>query len=376
MAENLNRPVHLLQILAGPRQVGKTTAVHQFLDTWPSTSLYLTADQLTPPNTTFIAEGWQKARALRGDKPLLVIDEVQKIPHWSEAVKKLHDEDTRSKSKLRVVLLGSSALLLQRGMSESLAGRFQLIRCPHWNFVECREAFAWTLKKFMFYGGYPGAVPLADNFETWRDYIQNSLLETVIGRDIPSLHRIDNPALFRQTLLLACQHPAEIISLQKLVGQLQDRGSLHTVASYLELLAASFLVQPVRKWSPRALRVRNSSPKLIVQNNALINALRNVSYEQAESDKVFYGHLIENAVGAALINSGADVYYWNDRDKEVDFVVHKGRTVLGVEVKSGAGRSSALNIFRSRYPNARTIQIGGDGADITLEHFFEKGIEL
>ncbi len=375
--DNLARTSHLLQIMVGPRQVGKTTAVQQLLDIWPSQTLYLTADQLTPPTTEFIADGWRRARQLKGNQPLLVIDEVQKIRHWSDAVKLYHDEDHRTKSPLRVILLGSSALLLQRGLSESLAGRFQLIRCPHWSFTECRDAFGWSLKDFLFYGGYPAGAALIDHYETWRSYIQDSLLETVIGRDIPTLRRIDNPALFRQTLTLACQQPAEIISLQKLIGQLQDRGSMNTVAHYLELLSASFLVEPLRKWSSRPLRIRHSSPKLIVRNNALINALRNVPRDLAEQDSAFYGRLIENAVGASFLNTEKELYYWNERDKEVDFVLKDKSKIIAIEVKSSdRKRANALSIFKSRHPHCETVRIGGVGADLSLEEFFIKGMGI
>ena len=278
--KNLSRPAHILQIIIGPRQVGKTTAIHQFLDEWPDPKLYATADQLTPPDNRWLAETWHRARQLTGKMPLLVVDEIQKVTRWSEAVKMLHDEDVRERRPLRVILLGSSALLLQRGMQESLAGRFQLIPCPHWSYPECHRAFGWTLDRFLFYGGYPGAVPFIDDFAAWKDYIQNSLLETVIGRDIPFVQRIDQPALFRQTLALACRHPAQIISLQKLLGQLQDRGSINTLANYLDLIAGAFLVAPIRKYSQRAIRVRVSSPKLIVRNNALVTALRGVPFEE------------------------------------------------------------------------------------------------
>lgn len=375
LQENLDRRTHVLQILVGPRQVGKTTAIHQFLEKWPDPKVYATADQLTPPDTKWLAQTWRQARTQAGNKPLLVIDEIQKVPRWSEAVKMLHDEDIRERRPLRVILLGSSALLLQRGMQESLAGRFQLLQCPHWSYRECREAFHWTLDQFLFYGGYPGAVPFIDDFTAWKDYVQNSLLETVIGRDIPAVHRIDHPALFRQTLALACQHPAEIISLQKMMGQLQDRGSVNTLANYLELIAGAFLVEPVRKYSPRAIRVRTSSPKLISRNNALITALRGVPFEETKRDRPFYGRLVENAVGAALLNDGDSVYYWSDRDKEVDFVVQRGKDILAIEVTVGEGHPvPGLKTFQSRYPGAKPILIGGAQADLSIEQFFEDGV--
>ena len=372
--ENLTRPAHVLQILVGPRQVGKTTAIHQFLEAWPASKLYATADQLTPPDTQWLAETWRQARKLTGKVPLLVIDEIQKVPRWSEAVKMLHDEDIRTGESLRVILLGSSALLLQRGMQESLAGRFQLIQCPHWSYSECRHAFGWGLDQFLFFGGYPGAVPFIDDFTAWKDYIQNSLLETVIGRDIPSVHRIDQPALFRQTLALACRHPAEIISLQKLLGQLQDRGSINTLANYLELIAGAFLVEPIRKYSPRAIRVRASSPKLISRNNAIITAMRGVPFEETLRDRTFYGRLVENAVGAAMINAGETVFYWSERNKEVDFIVQRGQELLAVEVTAGDGHPTpGLKTFLQRYPEAKPVRVGGDRADFSVEQFLESG---
>ncbi|MBU2573275.1 MAG: ATP-binding protein [Elusimicrobia bacterium] len=374
LRKNLARPVHVLQILVGPRQVGKTTAIHQFLEEWPEPKYYATADQLTPPDTKWLAETWRQARKLTGKMPLLVIDEIQKVPRWSEAVKMLHDEDIREKRALRVILLGSSALLLQRGMQESLAGRFQLIQCPHWSYQERRQAFGGSLDQFLFYGGYPGAVPFIDDFVTWKEYIQNSLLETVIGRDIPAVHRIDQPALFRQTLALVCRHPAEIISLQKLLGQLQDGGSINTLANYLDLIAGAFLVEPIRKYSPRAIRVRTSSPKLISRDNGLITALRGVPFEETLRDRPFYGRLIENAVGAALINAGETVFYWSERDREVDFIVQRGDDLFAVEVTTGAGHPTpGLKTFLRRYPTTRPIRIGGANADLSMEQFLKHG---
>lgn len=374
LRKNLARPVHVLQILVGPRQVGKTTAIHKFLEEWPEQKSYATADQLTPPDTNWLAETWRQARKLTGKMPLLVVDEIQKVPRWSEAVKMLHDEDVGKQRALRVILLGSSALLLQHGMQESLSGRFQLIQCPHWSYPECRQAFRWSLDQFLFYGGYPGAVPFIDDFTTWKEYIQNSLLETVIGRDIPAVHRIDQPALFRQTLALVCRHPAEIISLQKLLGQLHDRGSINTLANYLDLIAGAFLIESIRKYSPRAIRVRASSPKLIARDNGLITALRGVPFEETLRDRAFYGRLAENAVGAALINSGETVFYWSERDKEVDFIVQRGLELLAVEVTTGAGHPTpGLKTFLHRYPAAKPVRIGGVGADLSVEQFLEHG---
>jgi len=375
LEKNLGLETHFLQILIGPRQVGKTTTVEQLLSQSEDPHLYITADTLTPPDTQWLSEHWHKARQLTGKKPLFVVDEVQKIPRWSEAVKKFHDEDRRAGARLRVILLGSSSLLLQKGLSESLAGRFQLIRCPHWSFRECRGAFQWTLDDFLFYGGYPGAQIFKTDFEAWRDYIQNALLETVLGRDIPSMQPVLNPALFRQTLHLACSHPAEIISLQKLLGQLQSKGSIPTLAHYLRLLAGAFLIEPLQKWSEKPIRVKSSSPKLVVRNNALITALKGSPPEVVLNDAELKGRLIENAVGAALVNAAESVFYWNDRDHEVDYVVQRPNELLALEVKSGRQRSSRnLTLFASRFKNVRPVRIGGPDADVSLENFLEKGL--
>ncbi len=374
LKKNLAYKAHVLQIMIGPRQVGKTTLIQGFLKSWGSPHLYVTADKVTPPGGEFLMENWGKARKLKGRQPLLVIDEVQKIPRWSEVVKLLHDQDKHHKRRLRVILLGSSALLIQRGMGESLAGRFQLIQCPHWSFAECHEAFKWSLDQYLFWGGYPGSVPFIKDFTAWRDYIHDTLLETVIARDVPLIYRVDNPALFRQALTVACQHPGEILSLQKMLGQLQEKGSINTLAHYLDILAGAFLVKPISKWSAKPIRVKASSPKMIVLNNALINSLRGIPYSSAMADRSFRGRLVENAVGAVLVNSREDVYYWNDRDIEVDFIIRRGEQLIALEVKSGGkGRRSGLNVFAERYPGTRKILVGDNG-DISLKDFLTKGL--
>jgi predicted AAA+ superfamily ATPase len=199
----------------------------------------------------------------------------------------------------------------------------------------------------------------------------------VIGRDIPLIRRVEHPALFRQTLSLACQHPAHILSLQKMVGQLQERGSINTVADYLDLLASAFLVEPIQKWSPRPLRTRSSIPKIIVRNSALVNALRPATPEEALADTEFRGHLVENAIGASLLNEEKELFYWNDRKYELDFVVREGERLLAIEVKSGRKRSApGLGLFLKRVPQAKGLIIGGEGADLSLEDFFRHGITI
>ena len=93
---------------------------------------------------------------------VLVIDEIQKIGNWSEAVKKEWDDDTFYARNIKVLLLGSSRVTLERGLSESLAGRFEEIRMCHWSYTEMKECFGLSLDKYLFYGGYPGAASLSN----------------------------------------------------------------------------------------------------------------------------------------------------------------------------------------------------------------------
>lgn len=386
LGARLTEPPNLIQVILGPRQVGKTTAIQQFLAKWGvSPFLYESADLLTPPDTTWIATHWQKARELAASTggALLVLDEVQKVPRWSEAVKKFFDEDKRKDATVRVVLLGSSALMVQRGLTESLAGRFEVIHFPHWSFVECRQAFGWDLKKYLFFGGYPGGANLLmagkeEDEKRWQQYIRESLIETVLGKDILSLTPVDKPALFRQVFQLACAHPAEILAFNKMLGQLQDAGNTTTIASYLNLLQAAQLIVPLQKYSGEMVRQRASSPKLIVLNNALINATMLRRYEETTRDRALWGRLVENAIVAHAWNqalgTGLELFYWREGVQEVDLVVRRGQSLLAIEIKSnGSEKLSGLKAFLQRYREAKPLRVGGQGADITLEDFMERG---
>jgi predicted AAA+ superfamily ATPase len=291
----------------------------------------------------------------------LVLDEVQKIPNWSELVKKLFDEDRRVRRGLRVLLLGSSALLMQKGLTESLAGRFELHRHFHWSFAECREYFKVNLSEYLYFGGYPGAMPMRRNQERWARYVRDSLIETVLAKDVLLLMPVTKPALLRQLFGLATAHPAEILSYQKMLGQLQDAGNTTTVASYLNLLANAFLVAPLERWSGSRIKQRGSIPKLLVLDNALVSATSGQSYKQLKSDRSLWGRLIENAVGARLYlilqNKGANLLYWRQRQEEVDFVFQLGGEVYAVEVKSSAKKTAAnaLLSFGRRYKKAKLL---------------------
>lgn len=364
----------IIQVIIGPRQVGKTTTLRRYLETaWAGSFIYATADSPTPPTALWLTQRWEEARALAAVKGhvLLALDEVQKVPRWDEAVKACFDEDRYQRTTITPVILGSSALLMGRGLSESLAGRFELIRFPHWSFHECREAFQASLDEYLYFGSYPAGYSLRNDPRRWRSFILDSIVDATINRDILGLAPIEKPALFRQTFAMACQYPGQIMAYQKFLGQLVDAGNTTTIAHYLELLSRAFLLAPVPKWSARPIRTRASSPKLIILNNALVAAVLGKNPSDLRADREQWGRLVENAVGAHLINSGLEVFYWRDRDMEVDFVVRYGDLVTGIEVTSGVRPSAGryLEAFRKRFPKSRTLRIGGSGADIALEEF-------
>lgn len=374
LLRRLRRGPRLVQVVVGPRQVGKTTALEQVMAKWEGPSHYATADLPVPPTAEWIAAQWEVARKLGGRRrTLLVLDEVQKVPRWSEVVKARVDEDKRTGAPIRAVILGSASLLVRAGAAESLAGRFELHHAPHWSAVECCDAFGWDLDRWLYFGGYPGAAPLVGSRRRWAEYVRDALIETVLSRDVLQLAHVAKPALLRQLFMLACHAPAEIVSFNKMLGQLQDAGNTVTLAHYLDLLSAAFLVSGVPRWSHGKLRARASSPKLVVRSNALVNAMSSVGLEEARGAPDHWGRLVENAVGAALLSSaesgGFGVYYWREGHDEVDWVVEHDRMVVALEVKSGrARRSRGLEAFRRRHPECRALVIGTAG--VPLEEFF------
>jgi len=229
---------------------------------WPGEVVRESADLPRPPGPEWIETHWQRARGLRhssGSGPLLILDEVQKIDRWGEVVKAEWDADRAASRNLRVLLLGSSALLLGHGTSESLAGRFFLHRCTHWTYPECRDAFGWTLDQWIYFGGYPGAAPVIDDEDTWRAYIVDSLIETVLGRDVVAMHRITKPTLLRHLFALATAFPAQVLSYNKMLGQLQDAGNTTTLSQYVRLLEGAFLLSGLERFSSGKARSRGTS---------------------------------------------------------------------------------------------------------------------
>ncbi|OGA69297.1 MAG: hypothetical protein A3G83_04810 [Betaproteobacteria bacterium RIFCSPLOWO2_12_FULL_68_20] len=368
----------LVQVLVGPRQVGKTTAAAQIERRlgWPCVTA--SADAAIPHPPEWIETQWRLARmraTAAKRRVLLVLDEIQKIRGWSEVVKRLWDEEMRRGGKVRALLLGSSALLVQRGLTESLAGRFFLHRCAHWSWPECRQAFGWDLERWIWFGGYPGAAGFIREEPMWKRYVTDSLIETVLARDVLQLQAVTKPALLRQLFALAAQHPAQILSYTKMLGQLQDAGNTVTLAGYLRLLETAFLASGLELYSRGKVRKRGSSPKLILWNNALVNAVTPKTFEQGLAEGAWWGRLVENAVGAHLLNHlhGPEwsVTYWRDGVEEVDFVVSRGAGTWAIEVKSGrGGRMSGIAAFRRRYPKAAVLLVGEAG--IPLAEFFSR----
>ena len=377
LVRRLREPRRFLQVLAGPRQTGKTTLAQQAIEALDIPAHYASADEPTLRGRPWIQEQWElgrlAARQVGKGGALLVLDEVQKVGGWSETVKRLWDEDGAARRPLKVLLLGSAPLLLQRGLTESLAGRFEIVRVPHWSFAEMREAFGWTLERFLYFGGYPGAAPLAGDRDRWARYILDSLVETTISRDILLLTRVDKPALLRRLFQLGCDYSGQVLSYQKMLGQLQDAGNTTTLAHYLELLSAAGMLTGLPKFAGQRVRQRGSSPKLQVLNTALTTAAAHLDFEAAREDREFWGRLVESAVGAHLLNSAAgtkvEVFYWLDRNREVDFVLRAGKRVVGIEVKSGRKRENlpGLEAFSRTFHPQRSLLVGAQG--IPVEDF-------
>ncbi len=368
----------LIQLMVGPRQVGKTTAALMVRDLWSGAAHYASADAMQQFSGEWIRAQWAFARSRMSDErpSLLILDEVQKISGWSEYVKALWDDDrVNNRSPLKVLLLGSSALLLSRGTTESLAGRFMQHRCLHWSFAECEEAFQYSLEDWLFFGGYPGAAALRSDEEVWHRYISDSLVETAIGRDVLSVENITKPALLRHLFGLCVDSVSRILSYNKMLGQLRDAGNTTTLANYLQLLERAFLVSGLQLYAKGSVRKKASSPKLILWNNALATGPSTLSFNNLIVDPATRGRLVENAVGAHLLNHlqgfPYEIYYWREHNEEVDFVVSTSGRTFAIEVKSGKpGSTSGLAAFCNRFPRATPLIVGMSG--IPLEDFFRE----
>lgn len=354
----------------GPRQVGKTTLTGQALTSLAIPFLFVSADAVSNTGEVWLEQQWEVARLqwkASGAKDfILAIDEIQKINNWSEVVKKLWDEDTRFTNPIKVILLGSSRLLLQQGLTESLAGRFETMYIGHWSFNEMHSAFDVTPEEYVWFGGYPGAANLMNDEDRWKKYVNDALIETSISKDILMLTRVDKPALLRKLFELGCLYSGQILSYTKIVGQLQDAGNTTTLAHYLNLLDTAGLLAGIEKYTGENLRKRSSSPKFQVHNTALLSAQQGESLRNTSQKPEAWGRWVEAAIGAHLINNqsseGYTVSYWRHRDDEIDFVLEKKGKVVGLEVKSGAKqKTSGMEAFKREHKPGKILLVGNSG---------------
>jgi predicted AAA+ superfamily ATPase len=362
----LAEPEPRIQVILGPRQVGKTTGVLELLKT--STHLppshYASADAIFRGDWAWIEAQWREAAA-KGPGSILVLDEIQKIEAWSEYIKKLWDESIYNSKRLRVVLLGSSSLDLQQGLADSLAGRFELLRAYHWNFTDWSACFGGTLEDYLVYGGYPGAAEYQKDQERWLDYMRRSIVEMVIEKDIMQQTKILRPALFKQVFELCCSYPASEISLRKLVGQLQDPGSLETVQSYMEILEAAFLIKTLQKFSSNPLQKKSSSPKILPLAPALVSFARQATQMDSEEK----GRIFELIVGLELLRMPGHLYYWREDQHEVDFVYKRGRKIWAIEVKSGRKKGTkGLMKFKEAFTDAELLMVSPENFQDILKN--------
>ncbi len=379
ISERLDEPRRFIQALIGPRQTGKTTMARQIISKINLPSHYASADEPVLRDREWIEQQWEIARlGLKSGegqkKGILVLDEVQKVTGWSETVKRLWDEDASDALQLHVVILGSSQMLMQQGLTESLAGRFEIIPITHWSFTEMRDAFGWDVNQYLYYGGYPGAVPLINDPERWRRYIIDSLIETTVSRDVLLMRRVDKPALLRRLFELGCLYSGQVLSYQKILGQLQDAGNTTTLAHYLNLLEGAGLMMGLQKYAGQKVRQRASSPKLLVLNTGLMSALSTSSFEEAKKQLDFWGRLVESSVGATLANGvrgrSMELSYWAGRNREVDYILSRGDTIVAIEVKSSRKKMSlpGMDAFSKEFAVKKKLLVGGHG--IPLEDFF------
>ena len=381
--DRINEPRRFIQVLLGPRQIGKSTLIDQVTESLAIPFTTYQADAVPGATAEWISDIWESERMKmaknKESEHLLVIDEIQKLSNWSEYVKKEWDQDTREKRNLKVVILGSSRLLLQKGLTESLSGRYELIRMGHWTFKEMHEAFGFDIDEYIYFGGYPGTASLISDEIRWKNYMRDSIIEAAISKDVLMTTNIYKPVLLRQLFELGCFYSGEMISLNKLLGQLQDAGNVTTLANYLHVLDESKLLVGLQKYASDNARKYNSVPKYQVYNNALRNAYSSVTFEEARNNRELWGRLVESAVGAYLVGEAEShdmrVYYWRDKAAEVDFVVEKHKKLVGIEVKSGKRTTNnGLQLFREQFKPHKAFVVGSGG--ITVEDFLTMDLEL
>lgn len=380
LSTRLIEPRKFMQVVVGPRQTGKTTAVRQTLAEIDIPSKLVRASQDINASRDWLRREWDQARLEAKNGPfVLAIDEIQMVSQWSTVVKELWDSDTDNDLDLKVVLTGSSSVLLQHGLRETLTGRFEIIPCQQWEFPECEDAFGFSLNDFLFFGGYPGAAALKDDVFRWLDYMHDSIIAPSVLRDVIALDRITKPALMEALFNLGCAYSGQEVSYRKLLSQLDDAGNATTIAHYLNLLSDAGLLSGLQKYSGKQLKSRASSPRLIVHDTSLMTASYGEGRESLLTDPSSRGHLVESAVGASLIKRAISehfkVFWWREGNKEVDFVLQSGTALTAIEVKSGRLKGlDGVDAFHSAHKGSKSIIIGSENAP--LDAFLRGEIDL
>ena len=370
LKRRIDSPRKFIQTIIGPRQVGKTTLVKQLLEQIDMPYLYVTADNVANSSNIWIEQQWETARIKlkysSSNEFLLIIDEIQKINNWSETVKSMWDGDSFNALNIKIILLGSSGLMIQKGLNESLAGRFELIKIPHWSFNEMQECFGFSAEQFAWFGGYPGSASLIDDEERWKEYVKNALIDSTISKDILMLNRVEKPALMRQVFEMGVAYSSQVLSFNKMLGALQDAGNTTTISHYLYLLDIAGLLTGIPKYYTEKFREKASIPKWQVKNTALFAALKPIKFNEIRLNFVKWGQVVESAIGAHLINKSTEgnysINYWRHRNNEVDFVLQKGEKVIGIEVKSGQTKvTKGMGAFKSKYNPYKVLLVGTSG---------------
>lgn len=373
LKKRLDEPRNFIQVVIGPRQVGKTTMVSQLVQKTSIEYLFESADAVLNSNQVWLQQVWESARlkksASGANEFLLIIDEVQKIDNWSEIIKQQWDRDTLKGINIKVILLGSSRFLIQKGLTESLAGRFETLPMGHWSFVEMEAAFSWEIDQYIFFGGYPGSASLINVEDRWKSYINDSLIETSIGKDILMMTRVDKPALLKRLFEIGSLYSGQILSYTKMMGELQDAGNTTTLSHYLDLLSDAGLLGGLEKFAGDVIRTRSSSPKYQVYNSALLSAQSNFRFSEITTNPKEWGRLVESAVGAHLLNFSTTQHYqlcyWREGNSEVDFVLVKNGRVIAIEVKSGRRwENKGMTVFNEKFHPEKLLLVGTGGIGI------------
>ena len=389
LLSRLDERPHRIIAVFGPRQTGKTTLVQQVLRQTNRPSRHLRLDEIDvdgsafpdteatirlprKPDTEWLVDAWSQARRDADANPrglVLALDEIQTLPGWSSTVKGLWDADRAEGREMHVIILGSAPLLMQSGLTESLAGRFEPIQVGHWSFNEMADAFNFDLAEYIYYGGYPGGARFIRDETRWRNYILGALVQPNIERDILAMTRVDKPALLKQLFELGADYSGQILPYNKMLGQLQDAGNTTTLARYLDLLSTAGLLSGLPKYVPSQHRARATSPKLNVLNTALMTAGSGYTFAQAQADRSYWGRLVESAVGAHVLNTmpnNARAYYWREKTQEVDFVLRRGPRTIVIEVKSGSRtrRLAGMEAFVQQFNPHRALLVGEAGTPL------------